>query len=220
MDKISIVTVCYNAEKEIADTMDSVYQQTYANIEYIIIDGLSKDNTLNIIKKKVDENRSKIKTIVISEQDRGIYDAMNKGIAIASGEWILFMNAGDFFYDSMVVSKVFCKEYKDEIMGIFGDTERFCGDYKKVIKAKPLKEIKDSIPMPFCHQSVFVRTDIMKKSYFDVAYKQAADYNFFLHCFLEGYKFVYVDNIISKYAMGGISETNTVLHLSEKIKIR
>ncbi len=220
MEKITVVTICYNAEREIADTMNSVYQQDYNNIEYIIVDGASKDNTLEIIGATIKKDSPNVTTKVISEKDKGIYDAMNKGIALASGEWILFMNAGDLFYSSKAISEAFQKEYDKEVKGIFGDTERFCGEYKKLVAARPLEDIKGSIPLPFCHQSVFVRTDIMKKLGFDTQYKQAADYHFFLQCFLNGYKFQHVNVIISRYSMGGISESNTVFHLSEKLSIR
>ena len=99
--KITIVTVCFNAEEILEQTMLSVLNQTYSDIEYLLIDGGSKDGTLDIIKKYSDRVRW------ISEPDKGIYDAMNKAIKMASGEWINFMNAGDFFASTDVLEKVF-----------------------------------------------------------------------------------------------------------------
>ena len=220
MDKITVVTICYNAENEIADTMKSVYQQDYQDIEYIIIDGASKDNTLSIIQDTIQRDCQNVETKLISEKDKGIYDAMNKGISLASGEWILFMNAGDMFYNPKAISASFENGYDKAVKGVYGDTERFYGAYKKLVEAKPLEELQNSIPLPFCHQSVFVRTELMKGHCFDMQYKQAADYHFFMQCFLAHYKFVHVNVIISRYSMGGISETNTVYHLCEKIRIR
>ncbi len=103
--KISIITVCYNAEKEIERTMISVLQQTYDNIEYIIFDGNSSDNTLKIINRII-VNYTNRDIHVVSEPDNGIYDAMNKGIKMASGEWLNMMNAGDVFADSNVLQNV------------------------------------------------------------------------------------------------------------------
>lgn len=220
MDKITIVTVSYNAEAYIEKTMRSVCEQNYKNIEYIIMDGKSKDRTLSIANKIYEEYKNEMKIYIISEEDDGIYDAMNKGVKIASGRWILFLNTGDYFYNKNIISDIFFEKYDDETMGIYGDTIRYLGDLKKNIEGKPLTCIKKDLPLPFCHQSVFVKTEIMKKILFDTNYKLAADYDFFVKCYLNGYKFKYVPKVISCYAMGGISEKNTIEHLSEKIKIR
>ena len=98
--KISVVTICYNAEKYIEETICSVLNQDYEAIEYIIVDGASKDHTMEIVKQ-FDSKISKI----VSEKDDGIYDAMNKGIQLASGDFIIFMNAGDRFYSNSVVKE-------------------------------------------------------------------------------------------------------------------
>ena len=113
--KITVVTVCFNAEKVLEQTMLSVLSQTYKDIEYLVIDGGSKDGTLDIIKKYSD----KVKWI--SEPDKGIYDAMNKAIKMASGEWINFMNAGDCFASIDVLENVFSKEYPEEVKFLYSD---------------------------------------------------------------------------------------------------
>lgn len=113
--KITVVTVCFNAEKVLEQTMLSVLSQTYKDIEYLVIDGGSKDGTLDIIKKYSD----KVKWI--SEPDKGIYDAMNKAIKMASGEWINFMNAGDCFASIDVLENVFSKEYPEEVNFLYSD---------------------------------------------------------------------------------------------------
>ena len=107
---ISIITVVFNGEKYLEETIQSVINQTYSNVEYIIIDGGSSDGTLDIIKKY--EERI---DYWVSEKDRGIYDAMNKGIDVASGKWLNFMNGGDEFYDNKVIENIFKNcSYEDE----------------------------------------------------------------------------------------------------------
>ena len=101
-EKISVITICYNAEKTIERTIKSVLNQSYKNLEYIIIDGGSKDNTMKIVKRYKDKISS-----VISEPDNGIYDAMNKGVRIATGEWLNMMNAGDCYTNDEVLNEIF-----------------------------------------------------------------------------------------------------------------
>ncbi|RXE60893.1 glycosyltransferase, partial [Muribaculaceae bacterium Isolate-001 (NCI)] len=107
--KITVVTVCYNAVKEIEKTIQSVISQTYDNVEYIIVDGGSTDGTLDIIRKY----SSRI-TRWVSEPDKGIFDAMNKSAHMATGEYINFMNAGDLFFDEKVLSDIFAGRSYDE----------------------------------------------------------------------------------------------------------
>ena len=146
--KISIVTVCYNAEKDIEKTIHSVINQTYDNIEYIVIDGGSNDGTLSMINKYA----SKIDKI-ISEPDKGIYDAMNKGITLAKGDWINFMNAGDSYVDADVLKLVSdnINNNCDIIYGVKNIEEEFAYYY---VKAKPIEMLNTE--MPFCHQTVFL----------------------------------------------------------------
>lgn len=116
MAKISIITICYNVESSIERTILSVVNQTFKDYEYIIVDGASKDNTLEVVnkyKEKID--------IIISEPDRGVYDAMNKGIKMASGEWLIMMNAGDYFADNNVLEKVFNRQIPDHITFLYSD---------------------------------------------------------------------------------------------------
>ena len=134
--KISVVTVCFNAVETIESTIKSVIQQTYDNIEYIIIDGASTDGTLDIINNYNDRI-----ACCLSEPDKGIYDAMNKGIKMATGEWINFMNSGDMFYKNSVLSEVALKLKDGDI--IYGDTMLSFSVGSKLKKPYPLEEIVD-----------------------------------------------------------------------------
>lgn len=198
MCKISIVTVCYNAERSIKSTIESVLKQTYTDYEYILIDGKSTDNTYKIVCSydKKFKNRG-VQYRHISEQDQGIFDAMNKGIQMARGRYINFMNADDKFHDSEVLETLFANQELDDDV-IYGNTVRVSRDEKWMTKADPIEFMKWN--MPFCHQSSITKTSIMKTEFFDLAYR-VADYNFFLRLYLNGGTFKYVDLIIADYSM-------------------
>ena len=202
MCKISIVTVCYNAERSIKSTIESVLKQTYTDYEYILIDGKSTDNTYKIVCSydKKFKNRG-VQYRHISEQDQGIFDAMNKGIQMARGRYINFMNADDIFHDSEVLETLFANQELDDDV-IYGNTVRVSRDEKWMTKADPIEFMKWN--MPFCHQSSITKTSIMKTEFFDLAYR-VADYNFFLRLYLNGGTFKYVDLIIADYSMNGYS---------------
>ena len=206
--KISVVTVCYNAVDTIEKTILSVINQTYQNIEYIIIDGASTDGTVDIINKY----RDKIGYFV-SEPDKGIYNAMNKGIKVATGEWINFMNAGDAFFSNSVVTEVVKNIEKGSII-IYGDTMVHYSEGKKLYKPIPLDNIEKK--MFFNHQSSFANTACMKNYLFDESYKLCADYKFHYDIYKKGMKFQYVQVVIANYdGQNGASSTHYPLLLKE-----
>lgn len=205
---ITIITVSYNAVKDIENTILSVLNQTYPNIEYIIIDGGSTDGTLDIIKKYQDKI-----TYWVSEPDKGIYDAMNKGALKATGMWLNFMNAGDTFYNEQVLEEVFKDKDCDNADVIYGDVVYIHPDREDIRKAAPLKRIK--VGIPFCHQSAFVKTKLQQKYLFDTTYKICADYNFFHTLQKKGCSFKYKEQIIAKYLAGGFSSNTIPLYLEE-----
>ena len=106
--KISVVTICFNAQEDLLKTIDSVKSLEYSNLEYIIVDGGSSDNTKSIIAQ-----HQQFVSKWVSEPDNGIYDAMNKGILMCTGEWVIFMNAGDVFHSKIVLNEVFSTSFKD-----------------------------------------------------------------------------------------------------------
>jgi glycosyltransferase involved in cell wall biosynthesis len=202
---ITVVTVVRNCEKMLEETILSVINQTYNNIEYIIIDGGSTDCTLDIIRKYEDKI-----DYWISEPDDGVYYAMNKGIDLATGDWLNFMNSGDSFYSKTVLQNVFETESMDADI-IYGDTLRIYYFGPFIEKARP---INDSMKkrMPFIHQSSFVKTKLMKKCKFDETYRICGDRQFFCDCYANNKKFIYYPLIIAVYdSKYGISSNNYLL---------
>lgn len=192
--KISVVTVCYNAAATIEKTMLSVINQTYENIEYIIIDGGSTDGTVDIIKKYADRI-----AYWVSEPDKGIYDAMNKGIKVATGEWINFMNAGDSFVDETVLHKVFGNKNYSSYDAIYGDAYYLRTKGMEYVSGKKVCFIERN--MPNTHQAFFVKTSKAKIIGFDLSYKYASDYNMIYHTYREnnGGNILYIPIIICEY---------------------
>lgn len=210
---ISIITVCYNAEKSIERTLKSVIKQNYDNIEYIIIDGASSDKTLEIIHKY-----SQHISLIISESDKGVYDAMNKGINLASGEWINFMNSGDTFYDLNVLTNIH-KHITPKVDIIYGDT---CIelDHSKKYCLKPDTLESFQYKLPFCHQSCFIKTTLAKSNLFDLTFKYVADYAMFYHLYNQKANFKYINTIISIYQIeSGLTASNSYLCNMEKYKV-
>jgi glycosyltransferase involved in cell wall biosynthesis len=184
---ISVITVVYNGASTLEQTILSVINQTYKNIEYIIIDGGSTDGTVDIIKKY-----EKHLAYWVSEPDNGIYDAMNKGIDKATGEWLNFMNSGDCFYDKNILEDINFFIESDVIYGNVCIKDKY-GEY--TLKPQRLKNIL--FGMVFSHQSTFVKRTSMQ--IFDVKYKIAADYNLFYTLYRLEKKFKYIPLTVSIY---------------------
>ena len=207
---ITIVTVVYNGEEVIEETIKSITEQTYKDIEYIIIDGASTDNTLKIVKKYEDHI-----TYWSSERDSGIYDAMNKGIYLANGKWINFMNAGDTYADNDTLSKII-ENTKDNNDVIYGDRYYVKNNNKTLQKAKSIDTIFEK--MPFGHQSVFIKNEVLKKFKFNDTYKFAADYDLLIQLYMKEYSFQYIPIPICNFISGGQSESGLRPYL-EVLKI-
>ena len=208
---ISIVTVSYNVGNTIEDTILSVVNQDFIDFEYIIIDGGSKDNTVEIIKKYEDKI-----TFWLSEPDAGIYDAMNKGIKLAAGEWINFMNAGDVFYDTQVFKNVFSTYRFSDV--VYGDN-MLCYDWGKILLA-PDDISNITKHMVFGHQTVFMKKDLLLKYPFDCSFKIAADYNLFYKLYKENFSFEYISKCICLFsANDGVSSNNPRIVFKEYSRI-
>ncbi|MBK5719449.1 glycosyltransferase [Dysgonomonas sp. Marseille-P4677] len=212
--KVSIITIVYNMADKIEATILSIINQTYSNIEYIIIDGGSIDGTVDIIKKY----ESKI-TYWVSEPDNGIYDAMNKGIEKATGDWINFMNSGDYLIDENVI-EMFTNLHDSNADIVYGDTINNIAkmDISYLQKPYPVECIESN--MIFCHQSAFVKTILMKAILFDTKYKVKSDYNFFLHCYRDNKIFQYISIPIAVFDYDTGVSSNFKINRREKAQIQ
>ena len=176
--KFSVITVTYNAGKVLEDTIQSVAFQTYRNVEYIIVDGNSKDNTLEI----VDKYRDRISQ-VISEPDKGLYDAMNKGIRLATGDYLCFLNAGDEFHDNETLQKIVHtlkgKELPDVIYGetAIVDEEGHFLHMRRLSAPQTLTWKSFKQGMLVCHQAFFARRELAVQHPYDLKYRFSADFD-------------------------------------------
>lgn len=198
---VTVITVCYNAEKEIERTIRSVLRQTYENLEYIIVDGASKDDTMRVITKTLVDYKSR-QVRVISEPDKGIYDAMNKGIKMATGEWLNMMNAGDILANDKVLSKVFDNSIPDNISFIYSDIYK-ATSYGKYFRVNMFcSEDKKCL----VHQSIIYRRRLHQEyGFYAVTPKIIiSDYLFFLQVPVE--EMMRTDTVIAVYEGCGISE--------------
>lgn len=216
-EKITIITVTYNCIDILENTINSCINQNYDNIEYLIIDGASTDGTLDIIKKY----SYKI-TKWISEPDKGIFDAMNKGIKMASGDWVIFMNAGDYFYQNNVLSDIFAKEDLSEFGVIHGRFMSCSNNQLELIDLTPFyKNTKSVKGMGFSHQACFVRTTLARDNLFSSEYKFSADYNQLYNLYYKNnIAFKQVDTIVAvMQGDDGATQRNYIKHLNEVCKI-
>lgn len=212
--KISIITVCYNASQTIERTILSVINQTYSNIEYIIIDGESTDGTIEIIN----EYYKKI-AIFISEGDDGIYSAMNKGIILSTGDYILFLNANDYFLENDVIQK-----FVDFLNSSLYLYDIYYGNIEIVVKGKKITKLASDISelsysMPFCHQSVFCSSNFLKRNKFSLKYKYASDFFLFREAYRNNKKFIHINLNISHYDLTGVSYNKYINYLHESFNI-
>lgn len=196
---ISVVTIVYNDKTCLEQTINSVLDQTYEYIEYIIVDGGSTDGTADVI-----EQYSAGIDHWVSEPDDGIYDAMNKGARLSTGSWIVFLNAGDSFHDAEVVRDVFSFPVQLEAEIVYGDAmQLFAGNVPVIREGRPIETIECDVP--FIHQCTFVSAPLMQHCPFDLKYKISADYDFFFHMYRNGVEFHKIDRVISDYDMSGVS---------------
>jgi glycosyltransferase involved in cell wall biosynthesis len=227
--KVSVVTVTYNAEKVLAKTMESVLDQTCHDYEYLVVDGKSTDGTMDVVRdfeSRLLEGEfgiSREQLRCVSEPDKGLYDAMNKAIGFAKGEFVWFINAGDkvFSLDTlqMVVDAIDQNPDTDVVYGqtvIIGENDEVLGERHRIAPANlSKKSLLDGLVV--CHQSVIVRRSIAPQ--YDLGYKLTADYDWMCRVLDASRKNVYIDDYLSKFQTAGLSSQRRKQSLKERFVI-
>ncbi|MDR2409437.1 MAG: glycosyltransferase [Bacteroidales bacterium] len=215
---ISIITVVYNSEKYIEKTIKSIAEQTSQNFEYIIIDGHSTDETLNIVSRY-----KHCVNILISEPDKGLYDAMNKGLQQAKGKYVWFINSGDRIFSSDTVAKIenFHNQYPhaDIFYGqtqLIDEQDNITGMRRKVAPEK-LTAKSLTMGLVVCHQSILVKREIAPL--YDLSYKIAADYEWVLASLENSVEIINTHLILSKFLENGFSSRNVEHALKDRLII-
>ena len=203
--KFSIITITYNAASVIKPTLDSVISQTYTNYEYILVDGGSKDDTVAIAKA------SSIKFAhIVSERDNGIYDAMNKGIALATGDYLCFLNAGDAFYapDTLQTTVDAIAEEKELPDVLYGETAEVDKN-RNFVRMRRLQAPKElhwksfKNGMLVCHQAFYARREIVPL--YNLKYRLSADVDWCIKVMKQAKKMINVNAIVVNYLQNGLS---------------
>jgi len=214
---ISIITVAFNDAKNLDKTIKSVASQTCSNIEYIIIDGDSDDESMDLIK-----NNKEIITYWCSEPDQGIYDAMNKGLSISTGEYILFLNAGDTFPDTNTLQEV--EKYIEENDFpdfLYGDA--FETDLESNLFLRPARKSSHKrIGMFTHHQSMYYKRAVIEKfnMQYDTSFKIAADYKFTCEFLEHSVSELYISKPLSVFLQGGLSQLQWAKSMKEQISVK
>ena len=212
--KVSIITVCKNAQDTIEQTIKSVISQTYNNIEYLIIDGKSTDKTLDIVNKY----KNKISGI-ISEPDGGLYYAMNKGIEKSTGDIIYFLNAGDLLFDRNTVSNVINIFKKKKTYIVYGDVAFYNSDIPMKLILRRQNNVNNIFLTygTISHQSIFAKRNIFKKY---GKFILQADYEWILRSFVKNkIRSYYTNQTITKYLREGLSSNSEINGFRERLKI-
>ncbi len=237
MIRFSVVTITYNAEKVLQRTLDSVCSQTYEGVEHLIVDGASKDQTLALAeqyKQRSDSSDNKHKVIILSEPDHGIYDAMNKGLSQVSGDYVVFLNAGDFFPNANTLEEIVhqCRlnEYpSDGLPGVlYGNTDIVDGEgrYLHPRRLQPPAQLNWRSfrhGMLVCHQAFYARTDIAKNLQYDLRYRFSADVDWCIRVMREsermGLPLSNIGMVVANYTEEGATTQNHRASLKERFDV-
>ena len=209
--KFSIITVCFNAEKVIDRTIESLLSQSYINWEYIIKDGESRDNTLNVVNRLVADDE---RTHIVSSKDEGIFDAMNQALAMAKGDYVYFLNAGDVFCNENILRDIATKLDEED-----GRIDVIYGDQSEVSVAKNTTHVRKyskfnetwlaySLGYCICHQSMFSKRSLYNSKMLDIHYKVIADKEWQMYELKHRAKFEHIDLPIANVLVEGFSNSH------------
>ncbi len=233
MIKFTIITCTYQAENELERTLRSVLEQTYKDVEHLIVDGASTDATLRLAQAYVTESQAQNnghKVMVTSEPDKGLYDAMNKGLKHATGDYVLFLNAGDTFPSESTLTQVAaCVEGTNVLPGVlYGDTDivdnegRFVR-HRRLSPPKKLSWKSFMQGMVVCHQAFYARTDLAKKVPYQLKYRYSADVDWCIRVMKmaqkQGLLLCNVQTVVANYLDGGMTEKNHKASLKERFRV-
>ena len=215
MKKLSIIIVTYNASFDLERTLESVFNQTFVNFELVIIDCESTDNTLEIVKKYEDKI-----DYWISEADSGIYDAMNKGLKVAKGEYVQFLNAGDFLVDENVLQQIFCDLFDSPTL-IYGDINILHTDggiTKQVASDFTMERLLARGTGVLCHQAMFVRRE--SSPIYNLKYKFKGELNWYFDIVeSNGFTFRKRDTTVVTYTLGGFGHQHFVRNRIDWLRV-
>lgn len=216
--KISIITVAYNSEATIRDTIESVISQSYSNIEYIIIDGKSKDKTLEI----ANEYRDKI-SVLISEQDKGIYDAMNKGIKLATGDVVGIINSDDIFFDVNSVKRI-ADAFAQGVDAVYGDliyvSREDTAKKSRVYSSKIFSKKTIRFGIMLAHPTFYVKKIFFEENgYYKTNYRVAADFELIARFITKGINAFYIPSYLVKMREGGVSSSELYGRVHQNFEI-
>lgn len=200
--KLSIITINYNNKDGLRKTIDSVIGQTWRDFEWIIIDGGSTDGSKELIEKNQEHF-----SYWCSEPDKGIYHAMNKGIAMAQGDYLNFMNSGDCYYEPCTLENVFFIS-KSEIDIFYGDAYRISSMNKYIFTYPQKLTLHYILKDGLCHQATFIRTSLLKDNGYREDLKLISDWHKFIELFRQGKSFLHTGTIVVKYDLSGISSNS------------
>jgi len=233
MIKFTIVTCTFNAEHELQRTLDSVFHQSYADVEHLILDGLSRDRSVEMAqtyKQRSDEARTGHEVVVCSERDSGLYDAMNKGIAKATGDYIVFLNAGDTFPSEATLEHIAHSIGDGEALPgvIYGDTD-IVNDEGRFLRHRRLQPPTKLTWRSFrngmlvCHQAFYALTTLAKDNPYNLNYRFSADVDWCIRVMKEAERrhlmLKNVDEVVVNYLDGGMTEKNHRASLRERFSV-
>lgn len=219
MDKVSVITVVFNGEKYLEQTIQSVINQSYKNIEYVVIDGGSTDGTIDILNK-YRENIS----LIVSEPDRGLSDAMNKGANLATGDWVIYLHADDTFTDTNSVQKLINTANEDKNANWVTGYLRFLNSSNEVFRCDKFHKISwlDMLLRNVIrHQATMVRLRKSREITFNEEYKYAMDYDYFLRLWSEYGKPKVIKDYIADFRLDGNNlSSNYFASLKDEMRVR